>query len=130
MEDELLRAAFDRNTEAFERNSEAFQRNSAALDRFEGVTERFERRDDDQRAFMHEMMLRFEKLGNQVVGAIADARDEFRRVGGELRAELRAERAEWRQELREFSEEMRAQRQALFRILDRLPPADGNGATA
>src|SRR5436309_13575417 len=112
MEDEVLRAAFDRNTEAFERSSEAFER-------FEGVIERLERRDDDQRAFMHEMMLRFEKLGNQVVGAIADAGDEFRRVGAELRAELR-----------EFSEEMRAQRQALFRILDRLPPADGNGATA
>jgi hypothetical protein len=66
---------------------------------------------DENRIFMRELLLRFESLTNAVVG--------------QLEANTRAIDAQ----RREFVDEMRAQREALFRIFDRMDGgADPAGA--
>ena len=72
--------------------------------------------DDDLRPFMREMTLRHERI---FVPLIEQMREQTR-VLRELREESRAQR-------REFVAESRAQREALFRILDRLD--DGGAAS-
>ncbi len=89
----------------------------------------------------------FGRLQREILREVHDHRDEFReeretfrqsmaqmilemrRNGEAHRAELREIRDEMRESREEFREEMRAQRQALFAVLDRLPPPPGE-ATA
>ncbi len=81
---------------------------------------------DDFREFTREMNLRFAKAFEAGVRSI----DANTRVMEQMEARLRAMNRDAnarRGEHRELIEEMRAQRQALFRVLDRL---DGNGGTA
>jgi len=70
------------------------------------------------RQFTAEMTLQLRRNG-----------EEHRADMREIRKEMREAREEFRAEMREFREEMHAQRQALFAILDRLPPPPGE-ATA
>jgi hypothetical protein len=72
--------------------------------------------DADSRAFMRELLLRHEQATRSMIARL-DAGTEALR---ELTAEMKADHAE-------FRAEMRAQREALFRIFDRL---DGGGSTA
>ena len=116
----LNRVAFDRNTEAFERNREAFDRNTEAFERnrealdrnaeaFERNAEAFERHEratdrilDEHRQFMREMTRRSERVTRQLVAAV---REDIGKGDAII-------------------EELRAQRQALFRILDRPAPPE------
>lgn len=93
--------AFDRNTEAFDRNSEAFDRNTEAFERNSRVLDRVEASLGDQRQFMHETILRVQKIGEE----------EMRRLEAHTN---------------EVVQEMRAQRGALLAILDRLNPGGPN----
>lgn len=127
---ELNRVAFERNEAAFERNELAFKRNEAAFERntqaFERLMEafdRFEKTNDEQQLFIRDMNRRNEIVIQQLLRD----HDEFMKTLG-ARDEKR-EREERRKtdlllaEMREAREESRAQREALFALIDRLPPA-------
>jgi methyl-accepting chemotaxis protein len=88
--------------------------------------------DPEDREFMRELLLRHEKATNPMIEGLNQATAESRRRTEEIRVrieEIRVRTEEFRDDIRahrrEFVEEMRAQRQALFRILDRL---DGSSA--
>lgn len=105
-EKELLarvEAALDRNAEAFDRNAEAFDRNIEAF-------ERNARTIDEHNLFMREMTLRVEKVGKQMVRAIAHTAEETVR-------EIRESRERWSAELHS---DMQAQREVMFKILDKF----------
>jgi hypothetical protein len=82
---------------------------------------------DGNRAFMRELLLRHEKATDTMITRLREDTRELR----EHRKEFRQYRDEWREavreERREFVAEMRAQREALFRMLDKL---DGGGQAA
>jgi hypothetical protein len=109
---ELNRTAFDRNTQAFERVM-------AALDRFEQTS-------DEQRIFIRDMNRRSEVVVQQIV------RDHQEFMKGlsvrDEKADLDRAKADRKTEkilveLKDLREEARAQREALFALIDRLPPA-------
>jgi Serine acetyltransferase, N-terminal len=90
----------------------------------------------EDREFMRELLLRHEKATDAMIARLDKESEESRVRSERIRAEIKeirtrtdewvAEmRAEMRAHRREFVDEMRAQRQALFRVLDRL---DGQGA--
>jgi hypothetical protein len=95
--------------------------------------------DPDDREFMRQLLLRHEKATDAMIARLdkgteesATRTEEIRARTEEIRARTEEIRAgmyaladEIRAHTREFVAEMRAQRQALFRILDRL---DGQGA--
>lgn len=127
--------AFQRNERAFRRNEEAFERNEAAFDRntqaFEGMMaawdrfearwderdERFNRRLDENEQVMWEMNRRAEKAVQVLIKQSEAFNAEQARRTDEIVAEIREARAEWR-------EECRTHREALFALIDRLPPAE------
>jgi hypothetical protein len=84
--------AFDRHTGAFERNTRAFERNNAVLD---AALERLDRSEEEHRAFMREMILRFEKSDQRML-------------------------REWTAFRREMADDRRVHDQAILSILDHL----------
>jgi len=78
---------------------------------------------EDLRAFIRDLMARFDRGMNAVVAEQRAAREESRLYFEAIRAQQRADR----ERLDEILAEGRAGRQALFKILDRL---DGNGGPA
>jgi multidrug resistance efflux pump len=116
---ELNRTAFERNLAAFDRNTQVFERVMAALDRFEQTT-------DEQRIFIRDMNRRSEVVVQQIV------RDHQEFMKGlsvrDEKADLDRAKADRKTdktlvELKDLREEARAQREALFALIDRLPPA-------
>jgi multidrug resistance efflux pump len=116
---ELNRTAFERNLAAFDRNTQAFERVMAALDRFEQTS-------DEQRTFIRDMNRRSEVVVQQIV------RDHQEFMKGlsvrDEKADLDRAKADRKTEkilveLKDLREEARAQREALFALIDRLPPA-------
>jgi hypothetical protein len=101
--------------------------------------------DPEDREFMRELLLRHEKATDAMIARLDEGTVRLREETAEIRqriAQIRQETAEGIREMRadhalflrradegarEFVAEMRAQRQALFRILDRL---DSGGASA
>jgi methyl-accepting chemotaxis protein len=95
--------------------------------------------DPDDREFMRQLLLRHEKATDAMIARLDKGTEESARRTEEIRArteEIRARTEEIRAGMydlsdairahtREFVAEMRAQRDALFRVLDRL---DGQGA--
>jgi methyl-accepting chemotaxis protein len=86
----------------------------------------------EDREFMRQLLLRHERATDAMIERLNQATEESRTRTEEIRArteEIRAGMYELangiRAHTREFVAEMQAQRQALFRILDRL---DGSGA--
>jgi hypothetical protein len=79
----------------------------------------------EDREFMRQVLLRHEKATDAMIARLNSASEESRRRAEEIRMRTVATAKELRAHRREFVAEMRAQRQALFRMLDRL---DGNGA--
>ena len=73
------------------------------------------------REFMREMILRFERMADEIRAEVRAQRAEIRRQ----REEMRLYFAEQSRKTDEIIAEGRAGREALFRILDRL---DGGGA--
>jgi hypothetical protein len=73
----------------------------------------------DQKRFMDEMILRFEKAFNRVDESFIRHTQENTDALRELRREIREHRAE-------FRDEYRAHRQALLHILDRLANLGGS----
>lgn len=115
----LTRAAFDRNGQAFERNAQAFERMMVSFDRFE-------RAFDENQVFMRDMHRRHEIVTQQMIQghqefmqklnqSTEQASKESARKTDKILAELEGGREEWR-------EELRAHREALFALIDRLPP--------
>lgn len=102
---ELNRTAFDRNTQAFERVM-------AALDRFEQTS-------DAQRIFIRDMNRRSEVVVQQIVRDHQEFMAELKVRDKD--ADRRTEKI--LVELKDLREESRAQREALFALIDRLPPA-------
>ena len=81
--------------------------------------------DPDDREFMRELLLRHEKATNSMITRHEKATvSMIERLDANTEA-LRTHTQALRTHMREFVAEMQAQRQALFRILDRL---DGQGA--
>jgi hypothetical protein len=76
---------------------------------------------EDYRQFTREMMLRFDRALREMRAERAEWREEMRRY----RDESGRDRDEHRRYFEEIIAEQKAQRQALFRILDRL---GGGGA--
>jgi len=117
---ELTRTAFERNEQAFNRNEQAFKQMTAALDRFEARWDereaRFNRRLDENEQAMWEMNRRAEKVVQVLVKQSEAFNAEQTRRTDEIVAEIREAREEWR-------EECRTHREALFSLIDRLPPA-------
>ena len=74
---------------------------------------------------MRELLLRHEKATDAMIDGLRQATEESRVRTEEIRAGVYSLADEIRAHTREFVAEMRAQRQALFRVLDRL---DGKGA--
>jgi hypothetical protein len=72
--------------------------------------------DADDRVFMRELLRRHEKASDAM---LAGFRETLRRFDAETER-VREHTREMREDHREFVAELRAQRQALFRILDRL----------
>jgi hypothetical protein len=116
---ELNRTAFERNLAAFDRNTQAFERVMAALDRFEQTS-------DEQRIFIRDMNRRGEVVVQQIV------RDHQEFMKGlsvrDEKADLDRAKADRKTdkilvELKDLREESKAQREALFALIDRLPPA-------
>lgn len=119
---ELDRAAFDRNGEAFERNRQAFERMMAAFDRFEQAF-------DENQVFMRDMHRRSELVTQQMIRDHQEFTKELKASKeksdasseksdakfNQILAELKKGREEWR-------EESKAHREALFALIDRLPP--------
>jgi hypothetical protein len=116
---ELNRTAFERNLAAFDRNTQAFERLMASFDRFEQTT-------DEQRIFIRDMNRRSEVVVQQIVRDHQEfmkgltVRDEKVDRDRE-RADRKADRI--LVELKDLREESKAQREALFALIDRLPPA-------
>lgn len=81
--------------------------------------------DPDDREFMRELLLRHEKASDAMIARLNQATEESRLRTEEIRAGMYELRDSIRAHTREFVAEMQAQRQALFRVLDRL---DGQGA--
>jgi hypothetical protein len=128
------------NRTAFERNTQAFERVMAALDRFEQTTE-------DQKIFIRDMNRRSEVVVQQIVrdhqefmkglSVRDETADRDRAKADRDRAKADRDRAKADRdrakadrktdkvlvELRDLREESRAQREALFALIDRLPPA-------
>jgi hypothetical protein len=130
--DELMqqcREAFDRNTVAFEENRQAFKENQQAFKEnqqafkenqqaFKENQQAFKENQqalEESRLFMRDMTRRSEK----VVQELVRNNQRFQR---ELSAEMRSKTDAILSELREGREESKAQRQALFALIDRLPP--------
>jgi uncharacterized protein (DUF305 family) len=92
----------------------------------------------EDREFMREMLLRHEKATDAMIRRLDEGTAEMRQRTAQIRQETAEGIREMRDDhaafirrvdegTREFVAEMRAQRQALFRILDRL---DSGGASA
>jgi hypothetical protein len=88
--------------------------------------------DPEGREFMRQLLLRHEKATDAMIARLNKESEESRVRTERIRADIKEIRArtdafvaEMAAHRREFVEEMRAQRQALFRVLDRL---DGQGA--
>jgi multidrug resistance efflux pump len=123
---ELNRTAFERNLAAFDRNTQAFERVMAALDRFEQTT-------DEQRIFIRDMNRRSEVVVQQVVRdhqefmkglSVRDEKADLDRAKADLdRAKADRKTDRILVELKDLREESKAQREALFALIDRLPPA-------
>jgi hypothetical protein len=86
----------------------------------------------EDREFMRQLVLRHEKATDAMIARLDKAGEESRGRAEESRRraeEIRTRTEEFRDDMRahrrEFVEEMQAQRQALFRIFDRL---DGRSA--
>lgn len=116
---ELNRTAFERNLAAFDRNTRAFERVMAALDRHEQTAE-------EQKIFIRDMNRR----GEVVVQQIVRDHQEFMKALSvrDEKADRHRERADRKTdkilvELKDLREESKAQREALFALIDRLPPA-------
>jgi hypothetical protein len=126
---ELDRAAFDRNGEAFERNRQAFERMMAAFDRFEKAF-------DENQVFMRDMHRRSELVTQQMIRdhqefmkELKASSEKFKASNEECRASNRSSDAKFNQILaelkkgrEEWREESKAHREALFALIDRLPP--------
>jgi hypothetical protein len=124
---ELNHAALDRNKEAFDRNKEAFDRNTkafhllmASLDRHEKTLDRHEKTLEEHTTFVREMNLRNEKVVQQIVRDHEDFMADLR--ASDDRSQRRTDAITARME--EVTKEQRAQREALLRVIDRLPPAE------
>jgi len=132
-DDEVLRR-IDRH---MERGNELMERGDELMER---LRELFE----SNGTFMRELLLRHEKATDAMIERLQEGtrelrehRAEFRAHSEEFRAhkeefrehreESREQRAEFRDWWRESVAEMRAQREALFRMLDKL---DGGGQAA
>ena len=116
--DELMqqcRKAFDRNTVAFEENRQAFKENQQAFKENQQAFKENQQALEESRLFMRDMTRRSEK----VVQELVRNNQRFQR---ELSAEMRSKTDAILSELREGREESKAQRQALFALIDRLPP--------
>lgn len=112
---ELNRTAFERNTQAFERMMAAFGS--------------FEQAFDENQVFMRDMHRRSELVTQQMIREHQEFMKELKASNEEFKAsnrrsdtkfdqilaELKKGREEWR-------EESRAHREALFALIDRLPP--------
>jgi len=88
--------------------------------------------DPDDREFVRQLLLRHEKATDAMIARLDEGTERIRAETNEIRIrteEIRAGMYELRDSIRthtrEFVAEMQAQRQALFRVLDRL---DGQGA--
>jgi hypothetical protein len=86
----------------------------------------------DDREFMRQLLLRHEKATDAMIASLNSGSEESRVRTERIRADIEQIRArtyelieDMRAHRREFVEEMRFQRQALFRVLDRL---DAKGA--
>lgn len=109
---ELNRTAFERNLAAFDRNTQAFERVMVALDRFE-------QRSDEQKIFIRDMNRRSEVVVQQIVRDHQEFMAELKVRDKD--ADRRTEKI--MVELKDLREEAKAQREALFALIDRLPPA-------
>lgn len=126
---ERSEAAFKRNEVAFERNEAAFERNTQAFERLMVAFDRFEERSEQQEVFMRDMHRRNEVVVQRLIAdhqkfmEKLNARDEK----ADRERELSNQRAERKTdkilaELKDLREESRAQRGALLKLIDRLPP--------
>lgn len=92
----------------------------AAFDRFEAKWDerdaRFNKRLDENEQVMWEMNRRAEKAVQVLIKQSEAFSAEQTRRTDEIVAEIREARAEWR-------DECRTHREALFALIDRLPPA-------
>jgi hypothetical protein len=79
----------------------------------------------EDREFMRQLLLGHEKATDAMIARLRADSVESRRRAEEIRLRTVEAIREIRAHRREFVAEMRAQRQALFRMLDRL---DGKGA--
>lgn len=121
----LNRAAFERSEVAFKRNEAAFERNTQAFERLMAAFDRFEGRSEQQEVFMRDMHRRNEVVVQQLIAdhrkfmEKLEARDE-----GAGRDREKADRKTDKilAELTDLREESRAQRGALLKLIDRLPP--------
>ena len=76
---------------------------------------------------MRQLLLRHERATDAMIKRLDDGSEEIRARTVEILARTDANTEAIRAHTREFVAEMRAQRQALFRVLDRL---DDGGASA
>jgi hypothetical protein len=81
--------------------------------------------DPDDREFMRQLLLRHEKATDAMIARLDQGTEEIRIRIEQLKRTGDAQAEALRAHTREFVAEMQAQRQALFRVLDRL---DGQGA--
>ena len=81
---------------------------------------------DDLRAFIRDLMARFDRGMDAVLRQQETQREESRRYFEQIEMRQRRDHAEARERLDEIIAEGRAGREALFRMLDRL----GNGGPA
>ena len=79
----------------------------------------------EDREFMRQLLLRHEKATDAMIARLDKGTEEIRIRIEELKRTGNAQADALRAHTREFVAEMHAQRQALFRVLDRL---DGKGA--
>jgi hypothetical protein len=79
----------------------------------------------EYREFMRELVLRHEKATDAMIARLDAGTEEIRIRIDQLKRTGDAQAEALRAHTREFVAEMRAQRQALFRVLDRL---DGRSA--
>jgi hypothetical protein len=80
----------------------------------------------EDREFMRELLLRHEKATDAMIKRLEDGSAESRARTADILGRTVANTEAIRAHTREFVAEMRAQRQALFRVLDR--PEGGTGA--
>jgi hypothetical protein len=79
----------------------------------------------EDREFMRQLLLRHEKATDAMIKRLEVGAAESRARTAEILARTKANTEAIRAHTREFVAEMQAQRQALFRVLDRL---DGKSA--